>query len=349
MRQIIATGVCLVLLAGCMPLRTESAVQMQGKMEARVRSEVQPLVDVGPLCEVAVPPVAAACPAPAKVAVLDVDGVLTNYNNVGPFSLGENPVATFKEKLDACAADPTVRAVVLRLNTPGGGVAATDLMWHELVRFRQTTGKPVVACLLDLGTGGGYFLATGCDQIVAIPSSVVGGFGVVMNMYDANDALGQFGWADRSIRSGDKIDMGSLIRKLKPEERTLLTDMARGYHERFKQVVTQARPRMDAKSDLFDGRVMTSQQALQAGLIDAVGYLDEAIALACRLGKTETAQTVMYRRQGDSARTLYASTPNRPVHTTAMPASLPGLDRTKLPLFLYMWLPDPTMLRLTGL
>lgn len=364
MRQIITTGVFLLLLAGCMPLRTDSTVKMQGdvamqgkmdadvrmqgKMEARVRSEIQPIVDVGPLNEVPVPPLV-ACPTPTKVAILDVDGILTNVNNVGPYSLGENPVATFKEKLDACAGDPNVKAVVLRLNTTGGGVAATDLMWHELVNFRRTTGKPVVACLLDLGAGGGYFLATGCDLIVAIPSSVVGGVGVVLNLYDADPALGQFGWTDRSIRAGDKIDMGSNIRRIKPEERALLNEMARGYHERFKQVVMQARSKGKLKDEVLDGRVMTSPQALEAGLIDSVGYLDDAVTLACKLAKVEAGQPVMYRRSGDAARTLYASTPNRPVHTTAMPISLPGMDRSKLPLFLYMWLPDPTLLRVTGL
>jgi len=172
MRGAIATGLCLLLLAGCHAIHTESnarvqacmtgTVSMNGKMEARVRSEASQVMDLGPLYEVPVPPCQGS-PDGCKIAVLDVDGVLTNYNHVGPFSAGENPVAVFKEKLDACASDPAVKAVVLRINTPGGGVAATDLMWHELINFRQATGKPVVACLLDLGAGGGYFLATGCD------------------------------------------------------------------------------------------------------------------------------------------------------------------------------------------
>jgi protease-4 len=358
MKRVITTGLVLLLLAGCHgPLRTdvnmngnvkadvEAAIQMQGKMDARVRSETAPLVDAGPLFETPVPPVAPqyAC----KVAVLDLDGVLANLNNVGPFSLGENPVAAFKEKLDAAAADPGVKAVVLRVNTPGGAVAATDLMWHELVRFRQATGKPVVACLLDLGAGGGYFLATACDAIYAIPSSVVGGVGVLINLWDGKDNQGQQAIFTERIVAGEKIDMGTITRKLSPQEKEILEGMAKGYHQRFKDVVTKARPRTQA--EVLDGRVMASDQAVQAGLIDAVGYLDDALLAAIRLAKVESAQPVMYRRQGDQARSLYASTPNRPVGAGGMLGlNIPGPDRAKLPMFLYMWQPEPSMIKLAG-
>lgn len=355
MGRIMTVGLgMLVLLAGCkMPLQTESNVtanvmaKMHGKMEARVRSEVQQLVDPGPLHEVIVRP--GATGSCGKIAVLDVDNILTNLNHVGPYSVGENPVATFKEKLDACAADPQVRAVVLRINTPGGGVAATDLMWHELCHFRQGTGKPVVACLLDLATGGGYFLATGCDSIVAIPSSVVGGIGVLLNVYFAKEGMAMINVFDDSIRAGEKIDMGSPVRKVSRDERLLLESMARGYHDRFKQVVLQARPRITADAPLFDGRVMSGPQAVEAGLVDAVGYLDDALALAARSAQVNDAQVVMYRREGDPARSLYATSPNRPIHSAALPLSIPGPDRSKLPLFLYMWQLEPTLLKLSGI
>lgn len=359
MSRLAAPLCCLLLLAGChQPLRTEADVnmkgsvqgdvRMQGKMDARVRSEMQPLVDLGPLQEVAVP---GGEPAPAgtcKVAVVDVDGVLANLNNVGPFSVGENPVAAFKEKLDACAADPHVKGVILRINTPGGGVAATDLMWHELERFKQTSGKPVVACLLDLGTGGGYFLATGCNAIFALPSSVVGGIGVLLNVYDAKDGMGMINVFERSIRAGKKIDMGTSTRAVDKEEKVLLESMAKGYHERFKDVVLKARPMIKPDSDLFDGRVMTGPQAKEANLVDGIGYLDDAVGAVCKLAGIGSAQPIMYRRAGDAARSLYASTPNRPIHTGLLPLSIPGPDRSKLPQFLYMWQPEPTLYKLSG-
>src|SRR5215213_3554202 len=117
-----AVGLTLLLLAGCnLPtLHTDSHVRMRGQVEGRMRTELPPVVDPGPLSEVIVPPCRPGHGC-AKVAIIDVDGVLTNVNHTGPYSMGENPVASFKEKLDAAAADPAVKAIVVRVNSPGGG------------------------------------------------------------------------------------------------------------------------------------------------------------------------------------------------------------------------------------
>ena len=147
----------------------------------------------------------------AHVAVVDVDGVIVNRNMTGLGSMGENPVALFREKLDTIARDGRVRAVVLRINSPGGGVTASDIMRRDLVEFRQRTGLPVVACLLDTGTGGAYYIATACDAIVAHPTSVVGGVGVILNLYNMEDTLAQFNVLPASIRAGERIDAGSPV------------------------------------------------------------------------------------------------------------------------------------------
>jgi protease-4 len=143
--------------------------------------------------------------------------------------------------------------------------------------------------------------------------------------------------------------MGSPTRTLNKDEKALLDSMAKTYHDRFKQVVVQARPRLSADSALFDGRVMSGPQAVEAGLVDGLGYADDAIGIACKMAKVGAAQTIMYRRQGDAARTVYASTPNKPIHTGILPVSIPGADRPKLPLFLYMWQPEPTLLKVSGI
>jgi protease-4 len=323
-------------------------VAVQGPVLTQVEANLTAPLDEGPLLEAAVPP--GDCHgAGGKVAVIDVDGLLVNFNPVGPYSAGENPVALFKEKLDAAAADPAVQAVVLRINTPGGGVAATDLMHQALKEFRCQTHKPVVACLLDFGAGGGYYLASGCDAIVAIPSAVVGGIGVMLNLYYAEVAMEQNNVFNSSIKSGERIDMGTPARKLTDEEKKLFTAMARAYHETFKQAVLSARPRVRPDADCFDGRVMTAAQAATEGLVDTVGYLPEAVAAACQLANAGPVRTVMYCRKSTPARSLLATTPNRPIQATSLPWSVPGLDRSRLPLFLYLWQADPTMLRLTGI
>ena len=140
--------------------------------------------------------------AAARLAVIDVDGVLLNQNREGIYDSGENPVAAFREKLEAATADPRVAAIVLRINSPGGGVTACDILAEELDRFKAATRKPVVACLMDVATSGAYYLALGADRIVAHPTSLTGGIGVVFNHVNLQDAMAQLNVSDDSIKAG---------------------------------------------------------------------------------------------------------------------------------------------------
>src|SRR5438132_8480254 len=105
-----------------------------------------------------------------KVAIIDVEGLIVNARIGSLFSNGDNPVSLFRERLEAAADDPRVRAVVLRINSPGGGVTASDMMYQDLVRFRRETHKPVVACMMDVAASGGYYLALGADRVFAHPT-----------------------------------------------------------------------------------------------------------------------------------------------------------------------------------
>jgi protease-4 len=278
-----------------------------------------------------------------------VDGLLLNTNLTGPYSSGDNPVDLFREKLDVAGSDPCVAALVLRINSPGGSVPATDMMWRELTAFRARTNKPVVACLADLGCGGAYYLATAADLIVAHPTTVTGGIGVILNLYNLRDALGTFSIVDQSIRAGRNIDVGSHLRPLSEADRALLQEMADEFHDRFRQVVRTRRPQT-GKADpaTFDGRVFTASKALERGLIDRIGYLADALACARELAGQPHAGAVLLHRQHDGARTPFATTPNVPLQANLFPFSIPGVERSKLPTFLYLWQPDPTLERLAG-
>jgi protease-4 len=286
-----------------------------------------------------------------RVAIIDVDGLLLNMDMVGPSSHGENPVSLFREKLDAAAADPCVRAVVVRINSPGGGVTATDIMWHDLESFKSRTSRPVVACLLDVGTGGAYYLATAADLIVANPITITGGIGVVLNLYDLTGAMAESQGRiyNLSIKAGENIDLGSGMAPLPEEKRRLLQEMANQMHRRFREVVIESRPLPDAADETnFDGRVFTAQQALDRGLIDQIGYLDEAIAAAEELAGIQGAHVVLYHRCNDPPRSLYAVTPNVPLHGGGLLPGMPGMDRSRLPTLLYLWQPEPTLEKLGG-
>ncbi|MFO7901795.1 MAG: S49 family peptidase [Planctomycetota bacterium] len=285
----------------------------------------------------------------ARIAVIDVDGLLVDQNMRGYESLGENPVALFREKLKEAERDPGIRAVVIRINSPGGGVTASDIMRRDLMTFQSRRDIPVIACLMDVGTGGAYYLATAADSIMAHPTSIVGGVGVIMNLYNLQDSLGQFNVLPLPIKAGKKIDMASSIRPMDPDERAILDGIAGQFHERFKREVTRTRPHHAATEEDFDGRVFSARKAHEKQLIDGIGYLDDAIVLAGQsAGLGESPGVVMYRRCNDRALTAYDVTPNVPLQNSLFPFNIPGLDRSSLPRFLYLWQPDPSFVTQKG-
>jgi protease-4 len=334
-------GLLLMLASGCRePLQVMAGVRVIPELAGPGNADgVQPL---------GVPNPDGDGDGPA-IAVIDVDGLLLNTDFTGIGSAGENPVSLFRERLDAAACNPCIHAVVVRINSYGGGVTASDIMWHDLVSFKERTGLPVVACLMDVGAGGAYYLATAADQIVAHPTSVTGGIGVILNVYNLQDALQQFNISAIPVRAGDKIDLGSPVRTMDDKQRKLLQTMANEFQSRFRDVVHESRPNVDMNDATnFDGRVFTAGQARDRNLIDHVGYLDDAVTMAGRMAHVQNPRVVLLHRTNDKPHSAYAVTPNLPMGTNLIPISLPGYDRSRLPGFLYMWQPEPTMERLAG-
>ena len=206
-RRLLLIAVVLLTPAwGCKNLCMQTSMRMTSDMSVTK--------DVTPLREHTVVP--GGCSG-RKIALIDVDGVLLNANLTGLSSVGENPVEMFREKLDVIARSQCYCAVVVRINSPGGGVTASDIMRRDLETFKARTGLPVIACLMDVGCGGAYYLATGCDQIIAHPTTVTGGLGVVMNVYDMQDTLNQVNVIPRVIRIGKHVDLGSPVHTMDDE------------------------------------------------------------------------------------------------------------------------------------
>ncbi len=284
------------------------------------------------------------CRSQRRIALVDVDGLLINKNIGGLASMGENPVALFREKLNAIACDPTIAAVVLRINSPGGGVTAADIMSHDLMQLRSRRQIPIVACNMVVGAGGAYYLATHADTIIAHPTSVVGGIGVILNAYNLEDMLGNAGVLAIPIKSGDLIDTLSPDREMEAREREILQAMADTFHQRFIAQVKYARTDVIDDGNVFQGGVFTGEQALELGLIDQTGYLDDAIALACELAGVDAGVgVVMLRRDNDRAHTMLDTTPNDPQQATLLNLKIPGIDRSSMPMFLYLWQSDPSL------
>ena len=169
---------------------------------------------------------------------------------------------------------------MLRINSPGGGVTASDIMYRDLVHFREETHKPVVACMMDVAASGGYYLAMGCDRIYAHPSTVTGSIGVIMSLYNATGLMKIVGVTSDPIKSGPNKDIGNPGRPMTPEERAILQGMVTGFYDQFVDVVARAaRTSLTPEKvrELADGRVYSGAEAKKLGLIDEVGYLDDAL------------------------------------------------------------------------
>lgn len=286
---------------------------------------------------------------PSRIAIIDVDGLILNTPFVGPLSCGENPVALFREKLEAIACDPCVKAVVLRVNSPGGGVAACITMRHDLERFKAQTRLPVIAYLMDTAAGGAYYLASASDYVVSGPASVVGGVGVLLNLFNLRDLMAMVNVIPQGIKSGEYTDLGTSARAMTEGEKQMLQAMADEFHKQLIDEVKRTRAATDATT--FDGRVFTGSQAQKRGLVDQIGDLDDALQTAANMGCPGMGTrpgVVMYRRGNDPARSVYAVTANVPLQGAGIFPSVPGIDRAKLPTFLSVWQPELTLEKMGG-
>ncbi|HMQ15320.1 MAG TPA: signal peptide peptidase SppA [Phycisphaerae bacterium] len=280
-----------------------------------------------------------------KVAVVDIEGVLRNSR---PASLlgGErdNPVVVLKEKLDRAAADARVRAVVLRINSPGGGVTASDIMYSELMAFRQRTRKPVVASLMDVAASGGYYLACAADEIHAQPTTVTGSIGVIMIAPEFSGTMHKLGIEANVIKSGPLKDAGSPLRSMTPEDRAVFQSLIDAMYERFVAVVTAGRKGVEPARlrELADGRVYLAPQARELGLVDEVGSLDGALRRAKVLAGLgdRPVLVVEYARRIDRRPNIYAESPAPgSVQVNLLNVTLPELLTAGAPEFMYLWAP----------
>jgi protease-4 len=280
-----------------------------------------------------------------KIAVIEVDGMIAN-TRPGLFGGGDNPVSLFVEKLDRARRDEDVKAVVLRLNSPGGTVAASESMYHALVKFRRETGKPVVACMLDIAASGAYYLACGCDGIIAQPSTVTGSIGTIMQTVSFEGTMAKLGIRAEAIKSGELKDIASPLRNLSDEERIVLQGIINEFYEQFLTVVDEGRPQLGGRQvrELADGRIFTGVRAVDAGLADKLGYPGDAVAWAKRKADIEKARVVMYHRPIGYKPNIYASSEAAAAATGMLVnIQLPDWLTASGAQFLYLWQPGTAM------
>jgi len=280
-----------------------------------------------------------------KVLLIDISGTLTTSKDSGIFSEPSLP-ARLKEELTKAEKDDHIKAIILRINTPGGTVTSSDILYHELQEFKEKRKVPIISSIMDMGTSGGYYVAMASDYIFAHPSTITGSIGVIMLTLNGQGLLEKIGIQPTAIVSGPKKSMGSPFRAMNDEERAIFQDVIDRLYARFLTVVEQGRPNVTAAKirQLADGRIYTADMAKTEGLIDEIGYLDDAIEQAKKSAELSEAQVVTYTRSSHKThQNIYSHFDPPTVGPLGFPqinaSTMLGVLQGGTPQMMYMWIP----------
>ena len=283
-----------------------------------------------------------------KILLLNVSGVISDVPTRRAFGLveEESTVGRLEAELAKAREDGRVRALVVHVQSPGGGVTASDVLYGTLRRFAQEEEVPIVAALGNVAASGGYYTALAAERIVAHPTTVTGSIGVIMMSLNVQGLLTKLGVEDATMKAGEHKDLLSPLRETDPAERAIVQDVLNTMHGRFVSIVRERRPGLATErlATITDGRVFDARAALDLGLIDAIGDLPDAIDLAKELAQLEKARVVRYGREGEAVETLHAGSVSG-VRTPLLLALLAGGGPEVGPRFFYLWAPGVGLTR----
>lgn len=280
--------------------------------------------------------------SPDKIAIIEVAGVLSDSGSGDGFFSRDGSIVDLAKKLSMAEKDSKIKAVVLRLNTPGGGVTASDIMYHEIKKFREESEKPVYVSMQTVAASGGYYIAMASDRIYATPTTITGSIGVIATFPEIDGLMNRFGVEMNAITSGDNKDAGAFYKQMDPDERQIFQSLVDDMYGQFVQVIQANRTDLttDQISEAADGRVYTANQALELGLIDEIMYLDEVLEdIEDREGLDEPEVIIIRRGSGPRGETVYAASP-KPTTVNLMSIEI---DRWQAmnnrEVFNYLWIP----------
>lgn len=275
-----------------------------------------------------------------KILMLGIDGVIRDVpQRSQPFGPEpESMLARLTEELDRARGDDDVRALLLRINSPGGSVTASDVLYEEILRFKRERGVPVVAQIMGLGTSGAYYVAMSADRVLAQRTSVTGSIGVIFVGVSFAGLMEKLGIEDQTLTAGENKAAGSPLRRMTPEQKDRFESVLNDMHDRFKEVVARGRPGLDAEriASLADGSIFSGVQARANGLVDEIGDLEDAISAAEKAAGLESSRVVTYHRRREWKENIYNRPLVPPTLTLEFGAPFAPLEE---PGFFYLWAP----------
>lgn len=278
-----------------------------------------------------------------KVLVIPVTGFISDTPRKGLLGDRAGMVEDVVSQLRKAEKDKQIKAVVLEINSPGGSTTGSDILYHEIVGFKERSGAKIVAALMDVAASGGYYIALPADAILAHPTTITGSVGVIFVTPKVAGLMDKLGVTVEVNKSGREKDMGSPFRPSTPEEQRVLQDLTDRMGKRFIDLVAKHRTEdRQILNNVATARIYPASEALQLKLIDRIGYLDDAISEAKnRAALPEDAKVVVYRRSRYPDDNLYnTSISSQHVASNSLvDLGLPEIIPDLQPGFYYLWAP----------
>src|SRR3989339_477056 len=234
-----------------------------------------------------------------KVARIDITGVIMQGKQGSLFSVSRDPVETAIRMIRTATQDNDIKGIILVVDSPGGGITASDIIYNELKKFKKNNpSRKIVALFGDVAASGGYYVASAADFIIAHPTTITGSIGVLISSLNFKGFGDRYGIKSISITSGKNKDMLNPLKDLTDEQQKLLQFTIDDMYKRFVQVVSEGRsmPEDDVKK-IADGRILTASEALENKLIDRIGYWDDAMDETCNILKVKSIKEIRYQEQ----------------------------------------------------
>jgi protease IV len=281
-----------------------------------------------------------------KILIISISGFISDSQKDSAFHRKPSMVQEIVSQLRKAEKDKEIRAVILKIDSPGGSVTASDLLYHEITRFKERTEAKLVVVVMDVAASGGYYIALPADFIFAHPTAITGSIGVVFLRPNVSGLLGKVGIEMDIDKSGRNKDMGSPFRKATAEEQQIMQNLIADLADRFTGLVVSHRRLSDeAKAEISSARIYNAGDALRLGLVDQIGYLDEAIEKTAKIaGLPENPKVIVFRRTEYPDDNLYNTYSSRPVMPEINLLDL-GLADSLPPFrsgYYYLWLPGRT-------
>ncbi|TIH14702.1 signal peptide peptidase SppA [Marinifilum sp. JC120] len=275
-----------------------------------------------------------------KVLVISIDGTISDEGKRGLLGSSPSLVQEVSSRLRLAAEDDDIKALVLKVNSPGGSVTASDILYNEILRFKEKTGAKVVVNMMDVAASGGYYVSLPADHIMAHPTTLTGSIGVIFIRPKVDGLMDKIGVTVEVSKSGRNKDMGFPFKPDTPEQKKIIDEIIKDYADRFQGLVKKHRSISDEKlQTIFTAQVFSAKGAKKAGLVDSLGYLPDAVKEACKLaGIDEDSRVITYKRKSYPNDTLYNSASSQAFSPALINIDAGNLMPPKAG-FHYLWLP----------